>query len=162
MPLMARHSWFPLKGGILDTRSSAGPTILNRARGSVPVPEELLRAGTANVTSLVHPNRNFAAYWAVVPEQANDEIRYPDALKHQFETVPDELRFAMVSHLEIFEKRYSMPPNKLHEIEVLDKQAKEIMKTKINPILDQIRESQLQAMEYAMKEFVHLTCRRTQ
>lgn len=121
--------------GMLDTRSSPGPHVLNSAGSLVPIPIKCQNAGGGHVTALVHPHRNLMAYWAILPGRPGERIRYPEILQYQFETFPDVVRRALLAE----------PDMKRWEV---------LSQTKVEEILDDARRGLLCNMEQAMEEFL--------
>mgnify|MGYP001286467783 CR=1 FL=1 len=142
--------------GLLDTRSSPGPVVLDSNNDVQKIPDALQRAGNAQFTSLVHPLRNFQVYWGIDPAKPDARLKYPEVFHRESLSIPEEVRNSILTYMAIIEEQASMPSKEWPELEPLIKQAEEILNQKINPGLDEIRESQLQGLEHAMNEFVRL------
>ena len=142
--------------GLLDTRTSVGPFILDSNNNPLKIPEDLQRAGNAHVTSLIHPHRNFHAYWGIDPAKPQERLSSPDVFHRESPFIPEAVRSSILKYLAIAEEQDRLPSQEWPELEPLTKQAEEILDQKIIPALDKIRESQLQGLEQAMNEFARL------
>lgn len=123
--------------GLVDNRPNLGPVVIDSRKCSVPIPGIFVDAGTARVTSLIHPGRAIHWYWAMNSENTNTRLKFPEVFDHPLEGFPESLRSAVISFIR--------SPWDIH-----------ILKRRVYPLLEQAREVQLQVMEDAMHKFVRL------
>lgn len=157
------------KEGVVDTRGSVGvdkadkksrrrtgPVILAPEVGWLEVPDTLLDAGEVLLTSLVHPHRNFLAYWAPLPGGETEIVSFPDLCEKHFGCFPEEVARG-ISLLNALwgDKAYSNWLGFVYESYEGDtEECRDIVYNILLPAMNRERERQLAAIKAAMNRFL--------
>ncbi len=141
--------------GRLDTSSSLGLFVVDDEGQRIPIPNRSVAAGSAYVTSVISALRSSGSpanwiitiAWAIIPGQPGARVRAPEVFDYPLETISDGLRSDVKAYISLLGTGSK---------DSIVREAERMMNEKIVPAFDKIRQSQLLAMERAMKDFVNL------